>query len=188
MPIKKLAVIFPGIGYHIDKPLLYYSKRLALEHDYDVIEITYDFPFKARTIKGDKDKMHNAFELAAEQVKEQLSTVEFSQYDTVLFIGKSIGTTVAAHYDKSHDINATHLVLTPVPQTFEFLRPGCGIVFNGTADPWCDTSLVEEKCKEMGLELHVIENANHSLETKSAITDARNLIDILNLIEELCII
>lgn len=25
--MKKLAVLFPGIGYHCDKPLLYYSKK-----------------------------------------------------------------------------------------------------------------------------------------------------------------
>ena len=26
---RKLVVYFPGIGYHCDKPLLYYSRRLA---------------------------------------------------------------------------------------------------------------------------------------------------------------
>ena len=29
MDEKKLAVLFPGIGYHCDKPLLYYSAKLA---------------------------------------------------------------------------------------------------------------------------------------------------------------
>ena len=26
---KRLAVIFPGIGYHCDKPILYYSRKLS---------------------------------------------------------------------------------------------------------------------------------------------------------------
>ena len=26
---KRIAVIFPGVGYHVDKPLLYYSRKLA---------------------------------------------------------------------------------------------------------------------------------------------------------------
>ena len=30
---NKLAVIFPGIGYHTDKPLLYYGKKLAKNMD-----------------------------------------------------------------------------------------------------------------------------------------------------------
>lgn len=25
---KKICVVFPGIGYHTDKPLLYYSKKI----------------------------------------------------------------------------------------------------------------------------------------------------------------
>ncbi len=32
----KLALIFPGIGYHADKPLLYYSIRLARNAGFDI--------------------------------------------------------------------------------------------------------------------------------------------------------
>ena len=28
---RRLAVVFPGIGYHADKPLLYYSRKLAAQ-------------------------------------------------------------------------------------------------------------------------------------------------------------
>ena len=31
----KLVVCFPGIGYHCDKPLLYYSRKLAAAAGYD---------------------------------------------------------------------------------------------------------------------------------------------------------
>ena len=180
---KNIVVLFPGIGYHNDKPLLYYSKKLVREFGFDVIEISYDFPFKAKEIKGDKDKMKEAFDLAAKQADEQLSTIEFDKCEHVLFIGKSIGTTVAAYYDKKHDVCAKHIVLTPVPQTFDYLKPGSGIVFNGNDDPWCETSLVIEKCEELGLEVHILERANHSLETKSAVVDAQNMEDILSKIE-----
>ena len=27
---EKLVIIFPGIGYHCDKPLLYYAKKLEI--------------------------------------------------------------------------------------------------------------------------------------------------------------
>ena len=40
---KKLAVIFPGVGYHSDKPLLYYSKKLAKNHGYEIKEVKYTF-------------------------------------------------------------------------------------------------------------------------------------------------
>ena len=32
--MKKLAVLFPGIGYHVDKPLLYYGAKLAKQYDF----------------------------------------------------------------------------------------------------------------------------------------------------------
>ena len=38
---KKIAVLFPGIGYHTDKPLLYYSRKLAMERGYEIIEVKY---------------------------------------------------------------------------------------------------------------------------------------------------
>ena len=57
--MKKLAVIFPGVGYHTDKPLLYYSKKLAAQNGYEIIEVPYGkFPPK---VKGSKEKMEKAF-------------------------------------------------------------------------------------------------------------------------------
>ena len=53
--MKKTAVIFPGIGYHTDKPLLYYSRKIAASQGYDVIEVPYGkFP---KGVKGSKEKM-----------------------------------------------------------------------------------------------------------------------------------
>ena len=40
----KLVVCFPGIGYHCDKPLLYYSRKLAACAGYDhtlLLQYTY---------------------------------------------------------------------------------------------------------------------------------------------------
>ena len=55
MSDKKLAVFFPGVGYTNDKPLLYYSRKLAEERGYEVICTEYhDLPGK---IKGNKEKM-----------------------------------------------------------------------------------------------------------------------------------
>ena len=34
---NQLAVLFPGIGYHIDKPLLYYSAKLARARGCDLL-------------------------------------------------------------------------------------------------------------------------------------------------------
>ena len=38
---NQLAVLFPGIGYHIDKPLLYYSAKLARARGCDLLAVQY---------------------------------------------------------------------------------------------------------------------------------------------------
>lgn len=185
MSAKKLAVVFPGVGYHVDKPLLYYSRRLAKEEGYEVVEVSYDFPHKPSEIKDDAEKMREAFDIAASQALEQLSDVDFEDFDKVLFIGKSIGTAIGAYCDEKYGVNAFHIVLTPVPQTFDFLNGKEGVVFHGLSDPWCENDIVEDKCVELGLELIEVKKANHSLETGNAIKDVKIIKKYLKRVREL---
>ena len=53
--MSKIAIVFPGIGYHTDKPLLYYGRKLAAELGYRVIEVSYS-GFESG-IQGDPEKM-----------------------------------------------------------------------------------------------------------------------------------
>jgi phosphoglycolate phosphatase len=177
--LDKLAVVFPGMGYHSDKPLLYYSKKLAKEQGYEIIEVRYDFNVRAKDIMKDKEAKEGAFSYAAAEAHKQLSSIDYKAYKNVIFIGKSIGTAVAAYYDKQNGINARHIVFTPVPETFKYLREDSGIVFHGTADPWCETELVEEKCSEFDLVLFTVADANHSLETGDSIEDSSRMPEIL---------
>ena len=75
---NKLAIFFPGIGYHCDKPLLYYSRKLADEADYKSI-LTLDYSLAGSNITGnirdDKKKMQQAFHLLCEQAAKQLTYV-----------------------------------------------------------------------------------------------------------------
>ena len=91
---KKLAVIFPGIGYTADKPLLYYARRIAAEQGYEIMTIPYSgFPKK---IRGDRKRMEESFRIALDQSEQHLAEVDLCAYDDILFIGKSIGTIAAA--------------------------------------------------------------------------------------------
>lgn len=185
MKDKKLAVIFPGMGYHSDKPLLYFSKRLAREKGYEIEEVQYDFPYKAREIMNDKARMQEAFEIATSQMKEQLGNMDFASYGDVVFIGKSIGTALAAYYDRMLQVHARHIVFTPVPQTFELLSEKAGLVFHGLSDPWCPSDVAKEQCKRLELELYTVEGANHSLETDSVSADIANLAKIMEQVEQM---
>ena len=58
---KRLAVIFPGIGYHCDKPILYYSRKLAKEQEYKEI-ISLEYSYTEKNIRGNEKRMKEVFE------------------------------------------------------------------------------------------------------------------------------
>ncbi len=181
--MSKLALVFPGIGYTVDKPLLYFSRKIAAENGYEMKLLPYSgFPAK---ILGDREKMMESYRIALTQSREMLSDVEFTDYDELLFIGKSIGTAVAAQLAAEIPQQVHLLLYTPLEDTFLFpLRDA--IVFTGLADPWVgrENSRIPQLCEERGTPCHVIPGANHSLETGDAQTDLRNLQEIMEETEQ----
>ena len=57
----KLVVCFPGIGYHCDKPLLYYGRRVAESVGYKEYK-NVEYVNRIGNVKGDPVKMQAAFE------------------------------------------------------------------------------------------------------------------------------
>lgn len=175
----KLAVFFPGVGYHLDKPLLYYSKKLAVEAGYEIKELPYSgFP---TGIKGDKDKMRQVFESGLSQTEDMLKDVDFSIYEDVVFISKSLGSVIAGAYAKKHELRPRMIVYTPVAQSFDYLWEYCGEVFHGSNDAWVSTNIVKEGCNSLRLPLHVIKDANHSLETGEVMADLVYISEVMRL-------
>lgn len=170
---KKLAVFFPGIGYSNDKPLLYYSRKLAAEAGFQCVRVDYNG--FASGIKGNTDKMREALETAYSQTEHIISYIDWKSYNDIIFISKSIGTAVAARYAKEHDITCRNVYMTPLAETFLF-EPCNGIAFNGKADSWADTKIIKDKCIEYDIKLSIISDADHSLET----ADTMKNITIIN--------
>lgn len=172
--MKKLAVFFPGIGYTADKPLLHFSRRLAADAGFEVLTLPYSgFPQK---VKGDRGKLEESCRLALSQAGEMLSGIDFAEYDAILFVGKSIGTIVAAEIASCSPVpERTHFVLyTPLEDTFAFPL-GNAIAFTGDADPWVGDGVIPRLCRERDIPCRIIPNANHSLETGNVTEDIENL-------------
>jgi len=159
--MSKIAVLFPGIGYTCDRPLLYYAGKLCASLGYEVVRVTYGgFP---DGVKGNADKMHQAYLMALDQAEEKLANINWATYEDIVFIGKSVGTVVADAYAEKHQLCARLILLTPVEETFEHIS-GSAIAFHGTADPWARTEDIIKAC-EGRIPLFLTEGANHSLET-----------------------
>ena len=163
---KGLAVIFPGIGYTCERSLLYYTAVMLKEHGYKVVPVAYTgFP---KNVKGDVQKMRECYAIAQDQATEILCDINFSDYNDIVFIGKSIGTVVALAIAKQFDLNVRSVLYTPLVETFDLLptdAPNRAIAFHGTHDPWAKTPEIIDACLPRGIPLHIVENANHSLET-----------------------
>jgi len=172
MSKMKLAVLFPGIGYHCDKPLLYYAAKLARAEKYEVLPVPYTgFPEKVR---GDADRMRECLEIAWSQTNEMLKPVDWGAYNSILFIGKSIGTIVASRFAQENGLAVHGVLLTPLEDTFRYACRNV-VAFHGTADPWAQTGAIMEACRERDIPLYLTEGANHSLETG----DVERDVDIL---------
>ena len=151
----KICVLFPGIGYTTEMPLMYYPGKMTMGLGYELIRLKYhDLP---SGVKGNKEKMKLAFDIACEQSLEQLKDVDWSRYTEVLFIGKSIGTVIAACCGRKLGLNAAedgassvgtkmkYVYLTPLEETFLFTERASGIAFHGSSDPWAETDIITGK-------------------------------------------
>ncbi len=84
----KLVVCFPGIGYHCDKPLLYYSRKLAACAGYDHT-LLLQYTYHKDGLRGSPAALREAFDALYAQAEAQLSAVDWPQYDDVLFLPRA---------------------------------------------------------------------------------------------------
>ncbi len=186
--MSKLAVLFPGLGYTCERPLLYYGGKLAAEAGFTERHIIRYEKIDKTGLQGNKEKMLDVYNSLYQSTKKDLSEINWNDYDEILFLSKSIGTAVAATIEKdllssdeTKNLNIRQILFTPLEQTFIF-HPGNAIGFIGTNDPWCDSSEVIRLAKEQNIPMSIYEGANHSLETGDALKDIENLKDVMNFV------
>ncbi len=176
--MSKTAVYFPGIGYHCDKPLLYYSRSIACKLGYEDSR-NVNYTYRAGNIRGNEEKMKEAYEALFLQTEAELADIIWSDHDDVLFISKSIGTIIATSYAEKYGLKrARHILYTPLAQTFLF-APGSAIAFIGTADPWNDTDEVIRLSDTNHIPMTVYDGCNHSLECNDPLKNIEILKDVM---------
>ena len=76
--MKNLAVIFPGLDYSLEKPLLYYAGKSVRNFGFEVVEVSY-----GKLPEGDRQKVLDYALLAANVAVNKIS---FEAYDNIFFI------------------------------------------------------------------------------------------------------
>lgn len=185
MEDKRIAVFFPGIGYTNDKPLLYYTRKLYANAGYEIKLVEYDgFP---DGVFDNEEKLKESVNIALEQTKTILKDLDFSSYEEVVFVGKSIGTAVASCYGSKvlQNDRIKYVFLTPLDISFENKIRDC-IVFTGDNDPWVGkkNSIIPVICKEKGIPCHIYKGCNHSLESGNVSNDIKVLENVTDIVKE----
>jgi hypothetical protein len=167
-----LAIIFPGLGYNADMPLLYYTTSVLSKQGADVLQLRYTY-------------QNEAFQSLAEQAQYQKIIADCSaahavaikqrSYSRITLVGKSLGTLALGHLLTQSDISSTKFVwLTPLFRN-EPLRKQLtsrkhqALFVIGTKDPHYKADVLNEVENKTGGESLVVQNANHSLEVEGVL-------------------
>ncbi len=156
---KKLVILWPGRNYSCDKPLLYYAGKVFEKRGYDVIGLRYQ-----ALLTGDKDDIEGLIEEAKPYVAQELKNVDFSIYEDIVFVSKSMGTALAGYFEEKFRLNARHIFLTPVQEALPYMRMGKCIVVAGKEDRILESRKLKIYCVEQDVPLKQFEEVGHSLE------------------------
>ena len=183
--MRKIAVVFPGVGYTKDRPLLYYSGKLAVGYGYELKFVDFSGIKWSKEQLRDNDFLLKTLDKCLHITEDTLADTKVMSGDDVLFISKSIGTVVANAYAKKMSINAGQICFSPLEMIGSFVKEEGAVLFCGDDDPMADFSALERIAGEKRLEIHRIIGGNHSLETGDLFTDIDNLKAIIKRVDEI---
>jgi hypothetical protein len=168
IPTQSLALIFPGLRYTCDKPLLYYTTQLLLDQERDVIQLWLDYGAPKYKELSQAEQTQYALEYSTALLSAGKNSGSYTEF---IIAGKSMGTlmmtlllTKFPELRQETTIWLTPLVnLPPVSQAISSLI-GPAFVASGDADPIFDQGAVSLFKTKSNLTTRVIKNGDHSLE------------------------
>lgn len=174
--MKKLVIMFPGVGYTMDCPLLYYASFLYEAKGYEQIHMKYNNIFFEPDLTREEKSLR-----VRGYVWEKVKEIDFNLYDEVVFLSKSVGTVEAGFLAEKLGIDIVQIYLTPVPDAFPYIKEKDTVVM-GTADevyPEC-----KAYCDKQEIRPLYIEGANHSLEVEGKLFESLEILrDVMRYIE-----
>lgn len=176
-----LVVLLPGVGYTLDRPLMDYSKKLALELKYDVLPIEYGFQVARKEFNKEKD-----FTILLQESVKQFNLAVNKTYIEIIFIGKSLGTIIQNFLNHEvKEFRVKNIYLTPVNKTYEVGMAENSLVISGTNDPLINKETKINIRKLDGVKFIDIEGGDHSLNIKDDIIKSiENLKKVIKLEKE----
>lgn len=174
--MKRMAVFFGGFGYTTEKPLFYYLIKEYRKLGYEIMKIEYRIPIKDLSLD-------EWILLLVDDIRKEWKNFDFSEYEEIIFISKSIGTRIAGMLGSQY-CKIKHIFLTPLKETLPFIRRDTQteLVLYGTSDPYISSDTLKMHCEQENIPYIAFQNANHSLET----CDLNETLDIIKEMIKAC--
>ena len=175
-----IAVCFPGTGFTCKEALF---ERLGSDYTargYEVIRLDFShIPFR------EIESLEEAVAVAHRAAKRQLSAVSYCDYTDVVFLSKSLGTVLAAMFDRECGAKPRHLFLTPLNKTLSLIQPDMRVIAMvlGTQDRFLTGRQLASFCEERGIRYCLVDGVNHSLKDD---TDTERTLRIIDQIASIC--
>lgn len=169
--MKNAVVLFPGVRYSCDTPLLYYAGTVFRGRGYEKIEIDY-----GEEILSSKS-LDEKILAVRDTVLEQLRSAQLGQYEDVVFVSKSIGTALAGWAAAQLDRPVRHIYLTPLEQTLPFINGEVDIAVGAGEDEYLDARRLRSYCAEHDIPLTMYDGVGHRLEDKADIHRTLHIMD-----------
>ncbi len=154
--MKKLIIVFPGVGYGFDHPLLYYADLVFEAKGFERIYMRYqdiffdtELSFEDKAIK------------VREYVSEQAKLIDFCAYDEIVFLSKSVGSVEAGILAERLGIKVTQIFITPIEGAIPYCNSDSYVVIGTRDDAY---PIYKKHCDENKVKVLYVNNANHSLE------------------------
>jgi hypothetical protein len=191
---NKTALILPGYAYPVDGPLLFYTKLLLVEYDFDVITIDYHYNERDSFLKLDDKEKEEYFKMDQLFLADQLMNI--IKTESLLLCGKSIGTTaITIMYDHpliQNRISSTSYIWYTPAQIWEKLihilknEISRSFLVVGDSDPYYDKKHHTGLVLLPGYREMIIKEAGHLLEEENNLSGSiENLRAVINRLEEL---
>lgn len=183
--MRKIAVIFPGVGYTKDRPLLYYAGKLAAGRGYELIHMDFSGIKWSKEKLKDRDFLEETLKRCLKMTEDALAGVGDLADAEVVFISKSIGTVVATAYARKRSLRVKQICFSPLEMIGGYIEAEGAILFCADTDPYADFEPISRMAREKGIELCRIAGGNHSLETGDVLADIDNLKKMMKRVSEL---
>lgn len=114
-----------------------------------------------------------------EKVQTIIKSIDFGEYEHIVFASKSIGTYISCKLKEELNISAELILFTPIEETLPYIRKdNTGkLVAAGDEDAILANERLVEWCESQGIECHVEPGVGHRMEVVGNLT--RNL-EIVN--------